>query len=109
MLYYTIKISVKMISLWWSAKKGREKIKKEYDFKVLENDSGLYDIVYHRHNNDGNFNANEETDYDEDMMPKVEDAKKDLIDLEQQFNMKKEQYLKVQGAVEALTALEETP
>ena len=38
-----------------------------------------------------------------------ENLRKDLIDLEQLFNMKKEQYLKVQGAVEALTALEETP
>ena len=36
-----------------------------------------------------------------------ENLRKDLIDLEQLFNMKKEQYLKVQGAVEALTALEE--
>ena len=44
-----------------------------------------------------------------DLNNKAENLRKDLIDLEQLFNMKKEQYLKVQGAVEALTALEETP
>jgi hypothetical protein len=32
--------------------------------------------------------------------------RKDLIDLEQLFTMKKEQFLKVQGAIEALDALE---
>lgn len=36
-----------------------------------------------------------------------ENLKKDLIDLEQLFMMKKEQFLKVQGAIEALDALEE--
>lgn len=35
-----------------------------------------------------------------------ENLKKDLIDLEQLFTMKKEQFLKVQGAIEALDALE---
>lgn len=44
-----------------------------------------------------------------DLNNQAENLRKDLIDLEQLFNMKKEQYLKVQGAVEALTALEETP
>lgn len=44
-----------------------------------------------------------------DLNSQAENLRKDLIDLEQLFNMKKEQYLKVQGAVEALTALEETP
>jgi predicted aldo/keto reductase-like oxidoreductase len=42
-----------------------------------------------------------------------ENLRKDLIDLEQLFTMKKEQFLKVQGAIEALDALEgdteETP
>jgi predicted aldo/keto reductase-like oxidoreductase len=42
-----------------------------------------------------------------DLNSQAENLRKDLIDLEQLFNMKKEQYLKVQGAVEALTALEE--
>jgi predicted aldo/keto reductase-like oxidoreductase len=42
-----------------------------------------------------------------DLNNQAENLRKDLIDLEQLFNMKKEQYLKVQGAVEALTALEE--
>jgi predicted aldo/keto reductase-like oxidoreductase len=44
-----------------------------------------------------------------DLNSQAENLRKDLIDLEQLFNMKKEQYLKVQGAIEALTALEETP
>ena len=35
-----------------------------------------------------------------------ENLRKDLIDLEQLFTMKKEQFLKVQGAIEALDALE---
>jgi chaperonin cofactor prefoldin len=35
-----------------------------------------------------------------------ENLKKDLVDLEQLFSMKREQFLKVQGAIEALDALE---
>ncbi len=35
-----------------------------------------------------------------------ENLRKDLIDLEQLFSMKKEQFIKVQGAIEALEALE---
>ena len=35
-----------------------------------------------------------------------ENLKKDLIDLEQLFAMKKEQFIKMQGAIEALDALE---
>ena len=35
-----------------------------------------------------------------------ENLRKDLIDLEQLFTMKKEQFIKVQGAIEALDALE---
>jgi hypothetical protein len=38
-----------------------------------------------------------------------ENLKKDLIELEQLFTMKKEQFLKVQGAIEALDALEGDP
>lgn len=48
----------------------------------------------------------------EELKTQSEDLKKDLIDLEQLFTMKKEQFIKVQGAIEALTALgdmEETP
>jgi hypothetical protein len=36
-----------------------------------------------------------------------ENLRKDLIDLEQLFTMKKEQFIKIQGAIEALDALEE--
>ena len=35
-----------------------------------------------------------------------ENLRKDLIDLEQLITMKKEQFIKVQGAIEALDALE---
>ena len=42
----------------------------------------------------------------EDLNQQSENLRKDLIDLEQLFNMKKEQFIKVQGAIEALTALE---
>jgi len=44
----------------------------------------------------------------EELKSQAENLKKDLIDLEQIFSMKKEQFIKVQGANEALTALEET-
>jgi len=44
----------------------------------------------------------------EELKSQAENLKKDLIDLEQIFSMKKEQFIKVQGAIEALTALEET-
>lgn len=33
--------------------------------------------------------------------------REDLINLEQQFSMKKEEYLKIMGAIEALSALAE--
>jgi len=42
-----------------------------------------------------------------DLTSQAENLRKDLIDLEQLFNMKKEQFIKVQGAIEALTALDE--
>jgi chaperonin cofactor prefoldin len=45
----------------------------------------------------------------EELKSQAEDLRKDLIDLEQLFSMKKEQFIKVQGAIEALSALEETP
>jgi len=32
-----------------------------------------------------------------------------LIELERQFNIKKEQYLKIQGAIEALTVIGDSP
>lgn len=44
----------------------------------------------------------------EELKKQSEDLKKDLIDMEQIFTMKKEQYIRVQGAIDALTALEET-
>ena len=43
----------------------------------------------------------------EELKSQAEDLRKDLIDLEQLFSMKKEQFIKVQGAIEALSALEE--
>ena len=36
---------------------------------------------------------------------KEKNLEKQLIDLEQTFNLKKEQYIKIQGAIEALLAL----
>lgn len=39
----------------------------------------------------------------EDLSNQAEVLKKDLIDLEQQFNMKKEQFIRIQGALEALS------
>jgi len=39
----------------------------------------------------------------EDLTKQAEVLKKDLIDLEQQFNMKKEQFIRIQGALEALS------
>ena len=39
----------------------------------------------------------------EDLSKQAEVLKKDLIDLEQQFNMKKEQFIRTQGALEALS------
>ena len=41
----------------------------------------------------------------EDLSAQAEVLKKDLIDLEQQFNMKKEEFFKVQGALEAIQAM----
>lgn len=42
----------------------------------------------------------------EDLTKQAEILQKDLIDLETQFNMKKDQFIRVQGAIEALTLLE---
>ena len=39
----------------------------------------------------------------EDLTKQAEVLKKDLIDLEQQFNIKKEQFIRIQGALEALS------
>lgn len=39
----------------------------------------------------------------EDLSQQAEVLKKDLVDLEQQFNMKKEQFIRIQGALEALS------
>ena len=42
----------------------------------------------------------------ETLLAKAEDLRNDLIQLEQDFNSKKEQYLKIQGALEALYELD---
>ena len=39
---------------------------------------------------------------------KEEKIRNELIELEQAFNVKKEQYLKIQGAIEALEALDQS-
>jgi hypothetical protein len=39
----------------------------------------------------------------DDLSNQAEVIKKDLIDLEQQFIMKKEQFIRIQGALEALS------
>ncbi len=41
----------------------------------------------------------------EELKQKEQEIRNELIDLEQQFNGKKEQYLKIQGALEALSAV----
>lgn len=43
----------------------------------------------------------------ENLKTQSENLGKDLIDLEQLFTMKKERFLKIQGAIEALDALED--
>ena len=42
----------------------------------------------------------------EELKEKEEKLKNELMELEQMFNIKKEQYLKIQGAIEALEALD---
>ena len=42
----------------------------------------------------------------EELKEKEEKLKNELIELEQAFNVKKYQYLKIQGAIEALEALD---
>ena len=42
----------------------------------------------------------------EELKDKEEKLKEELIELEQIFNAKKEQYLKIQGAIEAFLALD---
>ena len=42
----------------------------------------------------------------EELPDKGEKLKNELMELEQMFNIKKEQYLKIQGAIEALEALD---
>lgn len=41
-----------------------------------------------------------------ELQEKESEIRAELIDLEKQFNVKKEQYLKIQGAIEALTMVE---
>ena len=42
----------------------------------------------------------------EELNEKEEKLRNELMELEQMFNIKKEQYLKIQGAIEALEALD---
>ena len=42
----------------------------------------------------------------EELKDKEEKLRNELMELEQMFNIKKEQYLKIQGAIEALEALD---
>ena len=42
----------------------------------------------------------------EELTDKAEKLKNELMELEQMFNVKKEQYLKIQGAIEALENLD---
>lgn len=44
----------------------------------------------------------------EELKKQEETLKEDLIGLEQQFTFKKEEYLKILGAIEALSMLEES-
>jgi len=41
-----------------------------------------------------------------ELQGKEAEIRQELIDLEKQFNVKKEQYLKIQGALEALSLVE---
>ena len=41
----------------------------------------------------------------DDLNSREAELRSELLDLEKKFNVKKEQYLKVQGAIEALTVL----
>ena len=42
----------------------------------------------------------------DELKDKEEKLRNELMELEQMFNVKKEQYLKIQGAIEALLALD---
>ena len=44
----------------------------------------------------------------EDLLEQGESIKNELLDLEQKFNLKKEQFLKIQGAIEALNMISES-
>ena len=41
-----------------------------------------------------------------DLTKQQEDLKKELIEMEKTFNLKKEQFIRIQGAIEALTILD---
>ena len=43
----------------------------------------------------------------EELNAREQSLRADLLDLEKKFNLKKEEYLKIQGAIEALTLVEE--
>ena len=49
----------------------------------------------------------EKTEMNEKLNKRAQELKEELINIEAQFNIKKEEFLKVQGALEALDALSE--
>jgi biopolymer transport protein ExbD len=49
----------------------------------------------------------EKTEMTEKLTQRAKELKEELINIEAQFNVKKEEFLKVQGAIEALQALAE--
>jgi hypothetical protein len=49
----------------------------------------------------------EKTEMTEKLTQRVQELKEELMSIENQFNVKKEEFLKVQGAIEALQALSE--
>jgi chaperonin cofactor prefoldin len=49
----------------------------------------------------------EKTEMTERLTQRVQELKEELMSIENQFNVKKEEFLKVQGAIEALQALSE--
>ena len=42
-----------------------------------------------------------------DLTTKMHSLRDELVEMERNFNLKKEQFLKIQGALEALTAVQE--
>ncbi len=51
----------------------------------------------------------EQTEMKEKLIEREKEIRAELLELERQFNLKKEEFLKVQGALEALSLLETGP